>query len=290
MKRDIAEDSHFVGKIESGTYFDFSTPYGYGGWLIEGEDSDNLFPEYVKWCKRNNIVCEFVRFHPMLENQHYSEEAYDVIRLGETVALDLTSYDMIWSNLKSTCRNRIRNALKIPVQVYNGRFPEIFKKFPDIYDLTMDKDNADPYYYFEPDFYDSILNDLPEEAQIFYAQIPDGKIIAAVIMLECNGYMNYHLSCSLPEYSKIAATNMIIYQAALWGSRHGFRSLYLGGGVGSEEDNLLRFKKTMYKGEKGYPRFYIGKKVFDKEAYDQLCNMRGINSNSDGFFPRYRTE
>ena len=42
MKRDIAKDPDFAGKIPEGKYFDFSTPYGYGGWLIEGKETEKL--------------------------------------------------------------------------------------------------------------------------------------------------------------------------------------------------------------------------------------------------------
>ena len=50
MKRDISCDPHFSDKIEKGKLFDFSTPYGYGGWLIEGEDVEQLFNEYEQHC------------------------------------------------------------------------------------------------------------------------------------------------------------------------------------------------------------------------------------------------
>ena len=39
MKRDIAADPHFAGSLPADTYFDFATPYGYGGWLLEGASS-----------------------------------------------------------------------------------------------------------------------------------------------------------------------------------------------------------------------------------------------------------
>ena len=39
MKRDVAKDKHFIGKISEGKYFDFATPYGYGGWIVEGSSS-----------------------------------------------------------------------------------------------------------------------------------------------------------------------------------------------------------------------------------------------------------
>ena len=38
MKRDIAKFEAFAGKLKEENYFDFSTPYGYGGWLVEGEN------------------------------------------------------------------------------------------------------------------------------------------------------------------------------------------------------------------------------------------------------------
>ena len=85
MKRDVSTDIHFAGKIEKNQYFDFSTPYGYGGWLIEGKNSEKLFEDYEKWCKKNGIISEFVRFHPMLHNQEKCGNHYLVAQLGEVV-------------------------------------------------------------------------------------------------------------------------------------------------------------------------------------------------------------
>lgn len=287
MKRDVSTDIHFSGKVEAGKYFDFSTPYGYGGWLIEGENTSQLFIDYDRWCVDNSIISEFVRFHPMLENQKKCGKSYKVIPLGETVAMDLTTPEVIFNNLTSKNRNVIRKAIKNDVKIYNGRFPEVFSMFKTIYDSTMDKDDADPYYYFEDQFYKSVLEDLPENAQVFWAE-KDGEAIAASIMLMCNGYMNYHLSGSVRKYSSLAATNLILYRAGIWGNANGYRSLYLGGGVGSGEDSLFKFKRAFYKGD--LHRFYIGKKVFNKEKYEKLCELRGIESYSEGFFPRYRAE
>ena len=59
MKRDIAEDKNFIGKIEKSTYFDIITPYGYGGWLIDGDVNDNTLAvfnnEYSNWCVDNGL-------------------------------------------------------------------------------------------------------------------------------------------------------------------------------------------------------------------------------------------
>lgn len=285
MKRDIRNDINFKNIIDNDKeYYDLSSPYGYGGWLIEGENIEQLFSDYERWCLRNNIISEFVRFHPIIGNHESCTGFYDVVRLGEVVHIDLSSPETIWENFVSTCRTRVRKAVKNGLKIYNGRYPEIYEKFRAVYDATMQKNNAEEYYYFGDDFYKSVLEDLPHNSQIFYAE-KDGEIIAASIMLTANGRMNYHLSGALQEYSSLAATNLIMYTAALWGCANGCKTLYLGGGVGSGEDSLLRFKKTFYKGKLN--RFYIGKKIFDQYKYDELVSLRS-EINNTCYFPVYR--
>ena len=284
MKRDVAKDKHFEGKISEDIYFDFSTPYGYGGWIIEGEKTERLFNAYESWVKRDGIISEFIRFHPMMKNNEYSRSFYKVIQLGEVVHMDLSSPECIWNNITSKNRNMIRKAIKNDIKVYNGRFPKIYEEFRTIYNSTMDKDNADEYYYFGSKFYTSILEDLPQNAQLFWAE-KEGKIIAASIMLSANGRMNYHLSGSLSEFSYLAPGNLILYKAALWGCANGYKTFYLGGGVGSEEDSLFKFKRAFYKGDLNH--FFIGKKIFNREKYDELLSLRNDVENM-GYFPQYR--
>ena len=286
MKRDIAQDAHFVGRIAEDTYYDIVTPYGYGGWLIEGngDGNESLFKAYETWLQKNRIISEFVRFHPMLQNQQACEKYYEIVRLGEVVHMSLNSPKDIWDNVTSKNRNVIRKAEKNEVKIYNGRFPKIYEVFHRIYDETMDKDNADKYYYFTNEFYESILDDLSENAQVFFA-VKDAKIIAAAIILAANGKLNYHLSGSLRQYSSLAATNLLLYKVALWGYENGYSSLYLGGGVGSGEDSLFKFKRAFYKGDLN--RFYIGKKIVNEEAYDFLLKLREDDIQSS-YFPEYR--
>lgn len=287
MKRDISNDARFTGKIDKNKWFDFVTPYGYGGWLIEGQgDAIQLFQAYKNWCTEHNIISEFVRYHPVLENHRYSYGFYDMLELGCTIAMDLSSPEVIWANLTSKNRNKIRKAQKSGVVIYNGRYPEIFEEFRKIYNRTMDKDNAKDYYYFKKEFYQSVMKDLPQEAQVFYAEL-DGKVIAASIMLAANGKLNYHLSGSLKEYQIFAPTNLILYTAALWGCCNGCKTFHLGGGVGSSEDSLYKFKNAFYRGEPS--RFHIGRKVLNSEMYDKLIQLRNQNEIHDsGFFPKYR--
>ena len=284
MKRDIANDPRFTDMVPEGQYFDIATPYGYGGWLIEGPDTKSLFETYASWCRNNGIVSEFVRFHPMVKNHIACEGFYEVIQLGEVVHMDISSQETIWSNIISKNRNMIRKAIKNDIKIYNGRYPEIYEIFRTIYNGTMDKDHAEEYYYFGREFYQSVLEDLPQNAQVFFA-VKDEKVIAASIVLAANKRLNYHLSGSLREYSNLAPTNLILYKVALWGCANGFQTLYLGGGVGSGEDGLFKFKRAFNRGELN--RFHIGKKVFDNDKYNKLIGLRSDIPES-GFFPKYR--
>lgn len=290
MKRDVADDKRFQGIIPFGVYYDFATPYGYGGWLVQGDgDSTRLFEDYRLWCRDNGIISEFVRFHPVLKNHIYSENVLEVIGLGDTIAMDLSSPEVIWQNIISKNRNMIRKAVKNGVSIYNGRSPELYRVFREIYNATMDKDNAEEYYYFGHEFYNSILDDLPNNAQVFYAQLDDETIIAASIMITANGRMNYHLSGSRRDYQHLAPTNLLLYKAALWGCENGYKTLYLGGGVGSGEDSLFKFKRAFYKGD--LHKFYIGKATYNEEKYEELLAIRCRNDAciaDSKFFPKYR--
>ncbi|MDO5131373.1 MAG: GNAT family N-acetyltransferase [Eubacteriales bacterium] len=283
MRRDIAGAPGVTGRIAEGQLFDFATPYGYGGWIIEGDGTDRLFQEYGEWAAGHRIVSEFVRFHPVIHNHSACAPFYEVIPLGEVICMDLSSPDTVWANLTSKNRNVIRKAVKNDVKIYRGQYPAIYETFRRIYNETMDKDRASGYYYFGKEFYRSVLEDLPRNAQVFYAE-REGEVIAASIILTANCRMNYHLSGSVRQYSPLAPTNLLLYEAALWGCENGYKTFYLGGGVGSGEDSLFKFKRAFYRGDLN--RFHIGKKIFNREAYEDLLGM--VKPENENFFPKYR--
>ena len=290
MVRDVAKALQFQGILEENKYFDAATPYGYGGILVDGDDIDDLLKEYQDWCIKSNIICEFVRFHPVLQNVEKVQKYYDVVPLGDTVCLNTTSKEVVWKNIISKNRNMIRKAIKNGIQVYWGRAPWMIDTFMEIYNKTMDKDAADKYYYFGKEFYESILLDLKQEAMWFYALL-DGKVIAMSIFLFADGKMHYHLSGSIKEYQNLAPTNLLLYEAAVWASTHGYSTLHLGGGVGASRDSLYAFKKAFNREEDKH--FAIGKKIYISEKYEELLALRqkvdfGFSGQSS-FFPKYRS-
>ena len=154
----------------------------------------------------------------------------------------------------------------------------------------MRSDQAEEYYFFSETFYDSIADDLKENYEIFYATHED-KIISIAIMIFANNQMHYHLSGSLREYRSLAPSNLLLYKAALWGHEQGYKTFHLGGGVGSGEDPLYKFKAAFNRNS-DY-RFAIGKLIVDEVKYHFLVNLRAswdqdFNPESN-YFPVYRS-
>lgn len=290
IKRDISKSKRFKDYLEADTYFDFSTPYGYGGFLVEGDITEKnikyLNSIYEDYCEQNNIISEFVRFHPVLNNVENVKDLYKIVTFGNTIAMDIESKDKIWANLDSKNRNVIRKAIKSGVKIFWGRSKDLFDEFRPMYNDTMDKDEADDYYYFDEKFYDSILYSLEMNHLIFYA-VYENKIISMAIILFTNGQMHYHLSASNSDYRKLAASNYLLYMVSKWGNENGFQTLHLGGGVGGNEDSLFNFKKKFNKSST--TKFSIGMKIFDEKKYNYLVGLHSDIDKNSHFFPLYRT-
>jgi len=253
-------------------------------------ESLNRFNEiYRNKLKEENIVSVFLRYHPQLQNANYMRNTSTVIDLGKTIEMDLKSEEVIWNNITPKNRTAIRKSIKNGVSIKHGKGLSLFEKFMEIYNSTMDHDQAEDYYYFEKEFYESIHRDLFEHYEMFYAEYK-GEIIAMSIILFANHRMHYHLSGAKYEFRPLAPTNLLLYEAARWGCDQGFESFHLGGGLGSGEDGLYKFKQAFNRNSGIL--FSIGKQIILPEIYDELVEIRKrediqFDANSS-FFPLYR--
>lgn len=293
MLNDISEMHAFKGKLLPRKYFDLTTPYGYGGPLIDGNFSDtskrNFRSELYNYCVSENIVSEFFRFHPLLNNQMYLEDMDQVVELKKTIVIDTMSHEKINNNMVSKCRNMIRKAEKMGISIkYDSG--ENIDEFIKIYESTMKNNHAETYYYFERKYYDYILDEMASNTIIFYSYFEE-SIISAAIFFYNEKYMHYHLSGTLKEYRHMASMNLLLNKASLWASDHGISVLHLGGGV-DQSDSLFKFKKQFNKN--GELPFYIGRNIFSKELYDELLSIRKKNDENfnmnNSYLIQYRKE
>ena len=166
----------------------------------------------------------------------------------------------------------------------------MFKEFFELYNETMKRDNATEYYYFSKDFFESIYINMKNNAKLYIVYYQE-RAINALLVIYNETNANYHLSGSLSNFMNLGSNNLSLFEAAIDLCNKGYKKFHLGGGYGGDESPLLRFKKGFNKN--GELDFYIGKKIFDKEKYNKLVQLRlkntEFNDNSN-FFPLYRKQ
>lgn len=257
-------------------YYDIETAYGYGGPVINCADEKFIkdFEKcFIYYCKKNNIVAEFVRFHPLIKNQNIFKKDIETLHNRITVQLDLTKgIENIWNeDIKSKNRNMIRKAKKNGLSVEESMDFETFKK---IYSSTMNKVDADNYYYFDNNYYES----LKENNNCILLNVKkDNLVIASAIFMGYREYFHYHLAGSLNEYLKFAPNNLLLWEAIKYAHEKGYKKMHFGGGLTNNiGDNLFKFKNSF---SKEYADFYIGKRIHNKEIYDYLISKWEDNNN-----------
>lgn len=262
-------------------YFDFQSAYGYGGpvsleiaALNAGyEDRESSINEdasfkYSQWCWENNILAEFVRFHPLLEQKYGGEKTYNrqtcVIPLG-------TKYP-------GKCRNMIQRAEREGVRILevNRTFINQYGQF---YRDGLAHLSADKFYYFN-DAYFRAMSEW-DKAHLVVAE-RDGEWLAASIFLEGGDTLEYHLCTVSKAGKKIGAGNALVAGATNLASKLGLKQVYLGGGrTANEGDPLFQFKNS-FGGE--LRPFYIGSQIHKAQVYyamlEQAMDVPAVNQKT----------
>lgn len=247
----------------SGTKFkDFSGVYGYGGPL----------GEYIpgQW------VSEFARLHPFLENQKYLDPL-GLVQSGEVVYTNVhTDCHKVRAGMDKGCWSAVNKAVREKVVV--GVSYDI-GQFQRLYTQTMERVNASEKYFFDDEFFTELME--MDQCALFQAR-QGQHVLAMAIILAQGDYAHYFLSGS--ELNSTGASNLLLYESMLWAGANGCKIFNLGGGVHGN-DSLLSFKKSFSKLTKP---FFTYRKVHDQEAYNWLCQRKGVQPTTDGYFPVYR--
>lgn len=275
MKKDISADEKFSGILSEDVWYDLETPYGYGGLLLQGTFAERVREAFERkltaYVKEHRIVSQFVRLHPVYRNDvlYAQMTGSKVCYLRDTIYMDTTNKEKIMANMDSKNRNMVRKAVKNNVTICHDK-GEHLDEFIRIYEATMTHDHAACYYYFEREYYEYLIEHMKDHMEFFYS-IYEGKYIGAAIFFYNQEYMHYHLSGMDVRYRFTAATNLLLYEAAVWACDKGIRVLHLGGGM-EAEDSLFGFKKQFNK--QGRLPFHVGRTIFDQDAYGELVRLR----------------
>lgn len=280
-------------KLNNKVYYDITTPYGYGGPIIKyknEKDKEKILSEYKKkfslYCEENNIVSEFIRFHPIVNNACDFKTIYDIEKNRMTLGTNLKAYnDPVKEEFSKSCRKNIRRALKAGVKYEIEEAPKSIDDFIKVYYSTMDRNKADNFYYFDKNYFEDAIKYFKNNILIVKA-IFEGKTIAAGFYFIFNKTIHIHLSGTLSEYLYLSPAYILRYAITLWGKERGYNLIHHGGGrSSSKDDGLYKFKKNFSKHTEF--EFFIGKKIWNESIYNELCNIKKIDKNEQ-FFPSYR--
>ncbi|MEI6100267.1 MAG: GNAT family N-acetyltransferase [Eubacteriales bacterium] len=295
--KDIAQLPCFSSVLHKQEFFDASTPYGYGGPAIQTKglvDISRIMKAYSQfvedYCRSRNIICEFIRFHPLLQNHLLLGRFCELRYSRKTVLVNLAGGELLSEVISGEKRRNIRRALRNDITVAFDLNADKLDEFYEIYVKTMQKNQADEYYFFPFRFFKDTMQLLRDQAVLISAY--DGsKMISGGIFLMGEGMMHCHFSATDPAYLHLNANSLIVYKAAEWGQKMNLRTLHLGGGHSEEaDDSLYRFKKSFSTGEP--LDFYTGKKIYHPGAYEEIARLSGKHKEIDNenYFPVFRAK
>lgn len=251
-------------------YYDIQGAYGYNGLIASTEDVffiADFWKEFDAYCQENDIVAEFMRFHPLLNNQKLASPQMKTFYSRHTVALDLSDDDIWMHQISSKNRNMIRKAEKEGVTIVESDDYETFRK---LYDGTMSDLHAEDFYFFSHSYYEEYKQTFHDKSMLCLA-ILDGKVIAGSMFMFSEDYAHYHLSARDREYSRYAANNLILWYGIQKAKERGCKWFHFGGGTTeNEDDSLLKFKKEF---SKKLCDFWIGKRIHNQDVYEQIVEQ-----------------
>lgn len=283
LKRDVALDEKLKGKVEEGRYFDLITPYGYGGFYGNVSDWSKLNQAYTAYCMENHYVCEFVRFELFTDyHAHYDGEVetrtHNVVR---SLSMPL---DEMWMDFKQKVRKNVKKANSFNLSCIFENSGEYLEDFLRIYYSTMNRTDAEDEYYFSKRFY-ADLNEMKDNVMYFHA-VYEGKIVSTELVIYGAENCYSYLGGTDREYFDVRPNDYLKYEIIKWAKEKGLRNFVLGGGYGAD-DGIFQYKFAL--APHGEHEFYIGRKIFDRDAYEALVNLRETESLNSRFFPLYRS-
>lgn len=283
--RDIAQDERFKGKLPEKTYYDLSSPYGYGGWIGNISDYTKLLKEWEEYCLQKNFVCEFVRFE--LFSDYYKYFEGDVESRTHNVVRNLEMpLEQMWMDFKQKVRKNVKKAVKSGLEIIIDEQGNYLNDFLSIYYGTMKRTHAKNEFFFSEKFFET-LNTMRENYVYFHVKYGD-KIISTELVLYGAENCYSYLGGTDSQYFDLRPNDFLKYEIIKWAKEKGLKNFVLGGGYGSD-DGIFQYKTCL--APNGVVDFYIGKKIFDKEKYYEIVELRAVENpicRNSNYFPQYR--
>lgn len=275
-------------EINRTTFYDLITPFTYGGPVIEDcleedkwellNDFQNAFQEY---CNDNNIIAEFVRFHPMAANSIDFLHCYELDYVEDAIGINISGHENpVADSFSAESIAKVLEAFKsgVEYEIYSGE-----DKVDDfIYFLTKVQKNAGR----QSQRYFNGCKELMDKRLIFVEAKFDGEVIGMTMGFLSDNILTTHLILTDEIGDHVDAAYVMHYGLTVWSKSHKVELIHLAGSwANKSEDEKLAFNKQF--AELPNYNYCIGRKIWNEKVYSELCNKANVEMYID-YFPAYR--
>lgn len=284
--------------------FDVVSPYGYAGaWAAPGVGPEQWRAFRAAWREAivaRGGVAEFVRaggFVAGYEAMLAADPTLERHSQSSTVAIDVgRSFEDAWAAAEGRARTKTRKAKKrgytwscrpcTAADVGPG------SSFRALYEGTMRRVEARPYYLFPDAYYQALAAGLGQRLLLIEVGHAERGLGVSALAYAWAPNLHLHLVGNETWALRDGAGNLLYHGLVEWAcAQPRFTGLHVGGGL-SPEDRLFYFKRGF--GGHAIP-FVTARAILDPARYAAAVEGRAAQLGSSvaglgrtGYFPRYR--
>jgi len=278
-------------------WFDATSVYGYAGPVPSHPDIPEMIKQdfhesLTKALTEKRVVSLFSRLHPFLNQDHLVAGLGTLVSQGHTVSIDLSIPEKSQVGLyRENHRRGLRKLRERGATCYVDEDFRHLDAFIKVYGETMRRVGATEDYIFPHLYFQKFVSTNETDVKLFVCEIGN-EIACAGIFTKCGDIVQYHLGGTSESSLKFSPMKLVLDTARHWGYEHGAKILHLGGGVGTQDDSLLQFKKGF---SNRLHTFNTWRWVLFQSVYDQLVAAFKMKQSKPrpkqpaDFFPLYRS-
>jgi len=267
----------------------------YASSSLTSQQVQDAWATTIEDLRRRGVISVVVRGSPHVRQATRLDGLRPISTGRPTIVLDLSDEASAWDGLRSSCRSRIRKALK---NGYTGDVRPVDRAdlmpggdFRRLYDLTMQRIGADPLYFFGDSYYAALLDGLGSNLFLAETRNRHGGVVSACVLMRHDRRLHYHLAGSLPDDARMGSNNLMMWTGIRFAIEQDLVHFHIGAGAAGR-DGVFRFKSTFGGREAAYD---VSGLVVNDASYQEQVRRRAQECGTtvdellaSDFFPAYR--
>lgn len=252
------------------------------------DDVKKRFHQHLQdFFEQNNILTVYSRLNPLMNQPALLEGYGEVVEIGVTQAIDLTSPpDVQFARYRRNHRRDIKR-LQSSGFVCEKVGVKYLDDFMHVYIDTMNRLDADEAYFFEKSYFKYLMQEMSDVMHLFICR--DGETVTSGILCSaCNGIIQSYFGGTASEYIKLAPAKLLYDAIRVWGNGIGAKTFHMGGSIGGKRDSLSDYKMGFGAREHVYSTW---RHVVDQNTYNNICQaswQQADEKPDTSYFPSYR--